>query len=158
MQYWMAPAGLHIEPARTEDSTVLAKLHAASFFRGWSVSEFERFLAERDIRTYIACDAKHRIAGFAMIRIAADEAELLTIAVDKRRRKKGLGRALMAAATADLGTTPARRLLLEVDEDNAAARRLYSRLGFAEIGSRQGYYPRPDGRPATALVLRLELG
>ena len=34
---------------------------------------------------YIACDARRKIAGFAMLRLAADEAELITIAVDPRR-------------------------------------------------------------------------
>jgi ribosomal-protein-alanine N-acetyltransferase len=45
-----------------------------------------------------------------------------------------------------------------VDEDNQAARRLYDQFGFSQIGERRGYYPRPDGKTATALVMRADLG
>jgi ribosomal-protein-alanine N-acetyltransferase len=52
----------------------------------------------------------------------------------------------------------AERMFLEVAEDNAAARALYARAGFAEAGRRRGYYARPDGPAADALVLALDLG
>ena len=87
-----------------------------------------------------------------------DEAELLTIAVEPRWRGKGVGRALMDAVFADLMLSPARRMFLEVDEQNHAAIRLYEKLGFSTISSRKGYYPRPDGSAATALVMARDLG
>ena len=107
---------------------------------------------------FSAPDARRRMAGFALIRIAADEAELLTIAVDPKWRGKGVGRALMDAAFADLMLSPARRMFLEVDEQNVPAIRLYKRLGFEAISTRKGYYPRPDGSAATALVMARDLG
>jgi ribosomal-protein-alanine N-acetyltransferase len=54
--------------------------------------------------------------------------------------------------------SPAKKLFLEVDENNAAAIALYKKHGFAGIGTRKGYYPRPDGTPATALVMARDLG
>lgn len=159
MKFWMAPAGLHVEPAETRDARDLARIHAQSFFRGWPSEEFTRFLADpASSPAYIAADARRRIAGFALIRLAADEAELLTIAVDPKWRGKGLGRAIMEAVFADLMMSPARRMFLEVDEQNLAAIRLYERQGFATISSRKGYYPRPDGSAATALVMARDLG
>jgi ribosomal-protein-alanine N-acetyltransferase len=156
---WLAPGGLHIEPAGTADADAIARLHAQGFYRGWPREDFAAYLADPE-RTpaYVACDAKHRVAGFAMLRIAADEAELMTIAVDPKRRRKGLGASLLAAAFDDLLMSPAKRLFLEVAADNSAAIALYRRHGFAEIGRRDGYYARPDGKPATALVMSRNLG
>jgi ribosomal-protein-alanine N-acetyltransferase len=158
LKLWLAPHGLHIEPGRPSDGKELARIHAAGFYRGWPAAEFEAFLADRDTPVYIACDARRRIVGFALIRLVADEAELLTIAVDPGWRGKRVGHALMSAVFADLMLSPARRLFLEVDEQNAPAVRLYKSLGFAAVGSRKGYYPRPDGSAATALVMSVDLG
>lgn len=155
---WMAPGGLHIEPARASDAEVVAKLHAQGFYRGWPVQDFAAYIAGRDTRVYVACDAKRKIAGFAMVRLAADEAELITIAVDPRWRKRGVGAALMRAVFEDLLMTPATRLFLEVAADNPAALKLYGRLGFQKVAERTGYYERPDGGPATAIVMSRDLG
>ena len=158
MKLWMAPHGLHIEPAEATDAEVIAGLHAQGFHRGWPREDFAAYIAGRDTPVYVACDARRRIAGFAMLRLAADEAELITIAVDPKWRKKGVGKALMRAVFEDLMMTPARRLYLEVAEDNPAALRLYGRLGFQRVSERHGYYARADGRPATAIVMARDLG
>jgi ribosomal-protein-alanine N-acetyltransferase len=158
MKLWMAPAGLHIEPGQARDARELARIHATGFYRGWPEAEFTSFLSERDTPVYIACDAKRRIAGFALIRIAADEAELLTIAVDPKWRGKRIGQALLRAAFDDLLMSPAKRMFLEVSEDNQAAIRLYQGQAFKIISKRKGYYPKPDGSAATALVMARDLG
>ncbi|MVS99095.1 ribosomal protein S18-alanine N-acetyltransferase [Devosia marina] len=158
LKFWMAPGGLHVEPAEIGDAAELARIHALSFYRGWPSPEFESFLADPACPAFVACDARRRIAGFALIRIAADEAELLTIAVDPKWRGKGVGRALLDAVFADLMLSPARRMFLEVDEQNNPAIKLYEKLGFAAISKRKGYYPRPDGSAATALVMARDLG
>jgi ribosomal-protein-alanine N-acetyltransferase len=155
---WMAPNGLHVEPAESEDAAALAKIHAASFYRGWPVADFVTFLSDKATPVYVACDARRRIAGFAIIRTVADEAELLSIAVESKWRSKGVGRALLQAVFADLMMSPARRMFLEVDENNSAAIALYRRLGFVTISSRKGYYAHPDGSAATALVMARDLG
>lgn len=158
MKYWMAPAGLHISPGETGDAAEMAKLHARAFYRGWSAEEFEDYLSDsRTTPIYLACDARRRQAGFAALRVVEDEAELLTIVVAPKYRRKGVGHALMQAIFDDLRTTRASQLFLEVDNQNAPARRLYQQLGFSVIGERKGYYPRPDGTAATALVMRREL-
>jgi [ribosomal protein S18]-alanine N-acetyltransferase len=158
MRVWPAPHGLHVEPARPEDAERLAVLHAASFYRGWSATEFAAWLTDAATPGYVVCDARRRIAGFAMLRIAGGEAEILTVAIEKRWRGKSLGTALVRAVIEDLTLSPVVTLLLEVDENNAAARALYARFGFVETGTRRDYYMTPDGRPAAALVMRLDLG
>lgn len=77
--------------------------------------------------------------GFALaqVRRRQDVTWILNIAVDPDHRNQGLGRALMLAVEAQV-TTP--RLRLTVRVDNLAARHLYRRLGYEEIGLRRGYY------------------
>lgn len=158
VKLWQAPAGLHIEPADGRDTDTIAKLHAEGFYRGWPREEFAAAISGHDTPIYVACDARRRVAGFLMLRLAADEAEVISVAVDRKWRGKGVGRALLRAAIEDLRMTAARRLFLEVAEDNTPATKLYRREGFAEVGKRAGYYPRPDGTPATALVMARDLG
>ncbi len=157
IKLWMAPAGLHIEPGRLGDAAELARIHAQGFFRGWPEGEFENFLGDRDTPVYVACDSRRRIAGFALVRVVADESELLTIAVDTKWRGKRIGAALLSAAFDDLRTTAARRMFLEVSEENAAAIKLYTKAGFATISRRAGYYSKADGSRATALVMARDL-
>jgi ribosomal-protein-alanine N-acetyltransferase len=155
---WFAPAGLHIEPGEMGDAKDLARIHAQGFYRGWPVGDFESFLADANTPAYIACDAKRRITGFALIRTVADEAELLTIAVDAKWRGKRIGKALLAAAFDDLMLSAAKRMFLEVSEDNASAIKLYENVGFKMISQRKGYYAKADGSHATALVMARDLG
>ncbi len=154
---WMAPLGLHIEPAEPRDADVVAALHARSFYRGWPRQDIEAYLVDPDTPTLVACDARRNIAGFAMLRILGDDVELMTIAVDRKFQGKGVGEALLRACFEDLMMTPARRMILEVAADNPAAIRLYDKLGFKKLSERKGYYARPDGQPATALVMARDL-
>ncbi|NGP16813.1 ribosomal protein S18-alanine N-acetyltransferase [Devosia aurantiaca] len=155
---WLAPAGLHIEMGEAGDAREMARIHALGFYRGWPAEEFSTFLADRMTPVYVACDARRRIAGFALIRVVVDEAELLTIAVDPKWRGKKIGRALLDAVFADMMMSPAKRMFLEVEEGNIPAVRLYKQQGFKTISTRKGYYPQPDGSAATALVMARDLG
>jgi ribosomal-protein-alanine N-acetyltransferase len=89
--------------------------------------------------------------------VAGGEAELLTLAVDPPRQGRGTGGRLVARFLAEAGRRGAARAFLEVAEDNAAARALYARAGFAVAGRRPGYYRHPDGRRIDALVMGRDL-
>jgi ribosomal-protein-alanine N-acetyltransferase len=89
--------------------------------------------------------------GLLLLRVAADEAEILTIGVTARRR--GIGRRLLAQAIASARAAGATAMFLEVAADNKAANALYAGAGFIQVGERRGYYP--DG--GDALVLRLDI-
>jgi ribosomal-protein-alanine N-acetyltransferase len=92
-----------------------------------------------------------------LCRALAGEAEVLTIAVPPWARRRGVGRALMAAAMGAARAAGARVMFLEVDVANTPAVALYERLGFERAGLRRAYYDRgPSGR-ADALVMRLDL-
>lgn len=158
MRVWLAPAGFHVEPARPEDAERLASLHSGAFFRGWPASDFASWLTDPATPGYVVCDARRRIVGFAMLRTAGAEAEILTIVVERRWRGRRLGTALLNAVVDDLRNSPVTALFLEVDEANGAARAVYAGRGFVTTGSRRDYYQTADGKPATALVMRLDLG
>jgi [ribosomal protein S18]-alanine N-acetyltransferase len=97
--------------------------------------------------------ASGRLRGFVLARLAADEAEILTIAVEPSARGKGVGRALLAENLRQAARAGARTMFLEVDQDNAPALALYDRLGFVKVGERAGYYRRKDGQRATAVIM-----
>ena len=158
MKLWMGPAGLHVEPAQPKDADIVAKLHAHGFYRGWPREDFAAYISGEGTPLYVACDAKRKIAGFAMLRHLGEEAELITIAVDPKWRKRGVGVALLRAMIDDLLMSPAKKLFLEVAADNVAALKLYGKFGFQKVSERKGYYPRPDGTPATAIVMARDLG
>jgi ribosomal-protein-alanine N-acetyltransferase len=129
----------------------LADLHAAAFAAPWAAGTFADLLAQTGVFAEAADD------GFILIRVVADEAEILTLAVRPEARRRGLGARLVAAAAARAAALGAERLFLEVAQDNAAARGLYARSGFAEVGRRRGYYARPGATAADALTLALNL-
>jgi ribosomal-protein-alanine N-acetyltransferase len=158
VNFWLSPTTLHVEPARASDAETIARLHAEGFYRGWAREEFAAYIAGEGTPVYVACDSKRRIAGFAMLRHLGEEVELITIAVDRKWRNKGVGLMLMRALFERLLMSPAKRMLLEVATDNVAALKLYGKLGFVKVGERKGYYPRPDGTPATAIVMARDLG
>jgi [ribosomal protein S18]-alanine N-acetyltransferase len=139
--------------ARERDAATIAALHAASFQRGWGEDEVHGLLVDRAVIAHRATIGRTLI-GFVLSRRAADEAEILSIAVATARRRHGVARRLLDLHLRRLAGLGVRAVFLEVGERNAPARRLYDRAGFHEVGRRQGYY---DGG-ATALTLRRDLG
>jgi ribosomal-protein-alanine N-acetyltransferase len=150
----------HGEPALSEavsrDAAAIAALHAVSFRRGWSEQEVEGLLTDRHVIAHRAMSGS-AMAGFIMSRQVEDEAEILSVAVAGPRRGRGLARNLLNLHLRRLAALGARAVLLEVDEHNTAAIRLYDRAGFREISRRPNYYPGPGGKAVTALVLRRDL-
>lgn len=90
-------------------------------------------------------------AGFILSRGAADEEELLLIAVDPRHRGRGVGAALIERFVAEARARGAVRLFLEMREGNPAET-LYRRSGFAVVGRRRAYYRRGTGAPIDAIT------
>ena len=143
-------------PAHPRDAPALAALHAASFNRGWSEQEFEQLLTDRNVTADRAASRRTSV-GFIVSRRAADEAEILSVAVARAWRGRGLARRLLDLHLRRLAGLGLRTVFLEVDEDNAPARRLYARAGFGEVGRRPGYYAGNGGNATAALVLRRDL-
>ena len=144
-----------IEPATIRDAPRLAPLHGTSFHRGWGESEFERMLAERNTLVQ-RLRLGRKIIGFAVSRMGADEAEILSIAIDAGHRGKGYSRNLLLTHLGHLAGYGVRSIFLEVEENNHPARRLYQWAGFTVVGRRERYY-RQDGEQLNALLMRRDL-
>ncbi len=144
--------------ARPRDSASLAAIHAHSFPVGWSEPEFERLLSDHSVITHLARadGGRGAIVGFLLSRIAAGEAEILTVAVAPSERGRGLATQLLHRHLGRLAALGVAQVFLEVGEDNRSALCLYDRAGFRQVGRRAGYYPRPEGT-ISALTLRREL-
>ena len=128
------------------DAAPLAALHAACFSDAWDAAALAALLASPGAFAFFNKD------GFVLARIAAGEAEILTLAVAPHARGQGLGRALLQSAIARAEGMGADAMFLEVGTDNPKAIALYAGLGFAKVGMRKAYY-----RGGDALVLRLPL-
>ncbi|HWM45500.1 MAG TPA: ribosomal protein S18-alanine N-acetyltransferase [Xanthobacteraceae bacterium] len=144
-----------LSEAGPRDAAAMAPLHAEAFRRGWSEQEFERLLSDRSVLTHRATHGRS-LTGFVMSRLAAGEAEILSVAVSAPHRGRGLARRLLDLHLRRLAGLGCRTVFLEVDEENKAALRLYHRAGFREVGRRAAYYPKGSAASA-ALVLRRDL-
>jgi len=138
-------------PATGAHAAVLAAIHAESFppAERWGTDAMALQLEQPNCFGHV-----DPAGGFILARIAADEAEILTIAVAPARRRAGSGHALLSAAIATAQRYGAASMFLEVSPVNDPAQGLYARLGFIRVGLRRRYYP--DG--GDALVMRRDLG
>ncbi len=141
---------------------VLALLHAACFADGgvtggvtdaWDAKAIAALLASPGASAMIAGPIQAP-SGFLLLRVAADEAEIIAIGVTPERRRTGVGARLLAGAVARAATAGARRLLLEVADDNGAAQALYRSAGFRPVGLRRNYYQGRSGGGDAAILAR----
>lgn len=157
--FFMRKPEFEIFPIAPGDRGVAARLHKARFARAWSDGEFHSLLAQDTVFGFVAWQVNtsgRSAGGFVLARAAAGEAEILTISVDVRFERAGLGWRLMLAALREARMRGADEIFLEVDEGNIAALRLYDKLGFTKVGERKAYYEGAGGR-STALVMRRDL-
>ncbi len=140
------------------DIGMMARIHAASFDEVWSGVMLRRILAMPGT-CGIAARLRRQwtVSGFALIRVAADESELLSLAVAPEQRGGGVGTLLLRGAIEHARSAGAARLFLEVAEDNTVARRLYEGHGLVPVGRRPEYYRRKDGSTAAAVTMSYDL-
>ena len=131
-------------------AAAMAQIHAAAFPAGerWGVDAMALELGQPGAFGFVDP------AGALLLgRVAADEGEILTLAVTPPVRRQGRALALLSAAVAHVRGAGGRTLFLEVSTGNEAAQALYAHAGFREVGRRARYY----GDGSDALVLRLDL-
>jgi [ribosomal protein S18]-alanine N-acetyltransferase len=95
------------------------------------------------------------VAGILIGRIAADEFEILNLAVGKACRRRGIATQLVRFALEYARRAGARRTYLEVRASNEGGIAFYTRLGFRDCGRRANYYRDPL-EDAVLLALRKE--
>ena len=145
-----------LRPARPAELARLAALQAASFDVPWSAQALAATLAGEGVLAVVS-EADGEAKGFIVARVAAGEAEILTLAVDPGERRRGHGERLVAAAVDQARAAGAEAVFLEVATDNPAAIALYHKFGFTPAGRRAAYYARRESPPSDALILRRDL-
>src|ERR1700747_2000031 len=112
---WPLKAAPCIRPIGIERSVDCAAIHAVSFARPWQEADFEQLFVEPGTVADGAIEARdEQLAGFVFSRIVADEAEILTIAVAPKWRRRGVATHLLAPHLNGLAANRVNRLFLEV--------------------------------------------
>ncbi|AYG61269.1 N-acetyltransferase [Rhizobium jaguaris] len=156
--YLTLKAEYEIVPMQLRDCAEVATLHGERFSRVWDETEFQNLLSQDTTFGFVARQTnailKKPLPGFVLARHAAGEAEILTVAVNAKLGRAGLGWRLMQAALREARNRGGEAMFLEVDGTNQPALGLYRKLGFEKVGERKAYYVDESGAKSTALVMR----
>lgn len=137
---------------RLEDLPSVVEVERAAYEFPWTRAIFRDCL-----RVGYSCFVYQddgRLAGHGIMSIAAGECHLLNICVHPEYQRRGLGRELVNFLLMLARHRKTRVALLEVRVSNVAAYKLYTQLGFDEIGMRKDYYPARRGREDAIILAR----
>lgn len=135
-----------IEAMQLEDIPEVLRLEREAFGQmAWHADDFESAIASKcDFPLVIRVTADRiGLAGYAVLRIIAPEAEIENICVAPACRRSGAGAALMDAMLRLAVERGADRVFLEVRAHNEPAKALYLKKGFVESYRRKNYYQGP---------------
>jgi ribosomal-protein-alanine N-acetyltransferase len=131
----------------------IAAIERAAFTDPWPAQSFLELLAQPHVRA-VAVEADGVLAGYALAAVAADQGEILNLAVAPPARGRGLGHRLLDALLAIFQREAVTAIFLEVRRSNAAAIHLYRGAGFQPTSVRRAYYRNPT---EDALTMTLPL-
>ena len=134
------------------DLPAVMAIELGAFESPWTLADYRSALAGRS-RCRVAVDPDGALLGYCVTGQALDEAEVYTIAVSPRARRRGVGRALLRDFFSFSKAGGVSRIFLEVRPSNAAARSLYAGEGFVQVGRRRGYYSCANGGREDALIM-----
>ena len=161
---------VHVRPARPSDQPRLVEIASHSVTAAqWNQAEYLKLFsidepniqsqsntqakAQSQSRTALVVEQDANVVGFIVGRQVEDEWEIENIAVTGTARRHGLGSRLVGELLDLVRSHGGKSVLLEVRESNGAARSLYEKWGFLEVGRRKMYYQNP---PEDALVLKFK--
>lgn len=123
----------------------MADLHAQGFDSSWPAADFKNHI-NNPLDTVLGLMKQEVLCGFIIIRAQQDQAEILTIVMDKKHQGRGLAKELLQSAEQKIAELGVEILFLEVAKDNTPAIKLYQNTGYQNCGTRPGYYRRSRGR------------
>jgi ribosomal-protein-alanine N-acetyltransferase len=126
----------------SDAAAVAAILGSSPEAAAWSLDSIRR-LGGEGLDAWVA-ETGVGVAGFLVGRMAADEFEILNLAISPAHRRKGIASKLLEKALEMSRGRGSRQAFLEVRASNAAAIGLYRRHGFTECGRRKSYYSDPS--------------
>lgn len=150
------PEQVRLVPMRADHVDALMRYEQAMFGpEAWTRSGYRAELADTVGRYYVAAEGEDgSLLGWAGVLVVGGTADVLTVGVVPAGRRRGIGTRLLYALLDEARRRGAAEVLLEVRVDNAAARALYAREGFVELGIRPGYY---DHGRVDGVVMRRQL-
>lgn len=134
--------GIRFERMRKRHLSEVLRIERVSFGAPWSEVSFMSELYNPASVAYVAL-AGSSVAGYIIVRQIVDEGHILNLAVRPDLRRKGIARALVENAMADLRESLCKYIYLEVRASNEEAKKLYEALGFKIVGTRKAYYENP---------------
>ena len=143
-----------IRPMEERDVSAVAALEKACFSDPWSEGSVRSEL-DNPLSLWLVAEKGGEIAGYIGSQSVLDAADMMNVAVAPGSRRGGIAEALIGSLIAQLDANGVRSLSLEVRVSNDAARALYEKLGFSEVGRRKNYYTKPK---EDALILRKDWG
>lgn len=149
----MSGDAIQVLPARRRHLGRILQIERASF--GRDAFPRQRFLELLDDcgRLFFIAKCSGRIAGYIVTCIASGRPEVVSVGVDPRCRKSGIGRALMWHTLRQLRRAGAAEVSLMVKSTNNSAVNFYSRFGFVRVLRVPAYYE--DGSDGWLMRLRL---
>ena len=138
----------NIRAMTAADVPQVAAMERACFSDPWPEQVLAREL-ENELSLWLVAAEGETVLGYVGSQTVLGEADMMNLAVGAEHRRQGIAAALVRALCAALRTEKGAEVLtLEVRDSNEAAIRLYTALGFAEIGRRPNYYfhPKEDAR------------
>jgi ribosomal-protein-alanine N-acetyltransferase len=145
-----------LSPMRADDLPDVLEIERQSFPHPWTGALFLQELRVPFSRVLLARDGRPGsglVRGYVCRWLVIDEIHVLNVAVHPEHRRHGIATRLVAEVLEEARTSGVTVVTLEVRRGNVAARRLYERLAFEEVGVRRHYY----GRGEDALVMRRRL-
>ncbi len=134
---------VEIRPARPEDVPSLLAIENASF----PTDRLDRRALRHAVRSptilaHVAVEPEGEVVGYVLVQIrrGSDMGWLTSVAVAPGQHGQGLGSRLVEAAEAATREAGRARIRLEVRADNAPARSLYERAGYARFDVIPDYY------------------
>lgn len=116
----------------------------------WTREQFWSELAQ-STRTYVVATMDADVVGYGGVFCLAPDADVQTIAVDRRAQGHGVGTQVLRELIRIAVSNDCSQLMLEVRSDNIEAIALYERFGFERLSTRPGYY----GPGIDAHIMRL---
>jgi [ribosomal protein S18]-alanine N-acetyltransferase len=135
-----SPAGIYLCRAANGDAMAIATISAACSATPWQEARICQELTNDYSLIAVAGPTGHAVAGYIFARLAADELEIIDLAVSPGERRKGVGSALVGSALGAVQPRSAFTAYLEVRCGNAPAIRLYEQCGFITTYTRKRYY------------------
>ncbi len=132
-----------IRQAKVSDVLKIAEISERAFHGGWNADDVAGAIDQTQARVFVYEDGDE-VLGYVIFYFAADEGEILSIAVRGSARRRGVASGLLVTLFEESRRLGVNKVFLEVREHNEPAQALYRKHGFLYVGDRKRFYSEPD--------------